>query len=166
MSADLLVLRQQVRPLLDLAAPRDGLAAYYALYHDPSRTRLVIAQDDVAPPNGFLALCQTGRDLFQQVAVLRAHNHDSAAALLQRGLLPRRPYYLLTTPDLAPAVEEKLVVEKSTTHCIYHLDLSRYAPTINVLVVPAPSADGSPRFVIRSQAVSYTHLTLPTIYSV
>lgn len=150
MEADLIELRRQVRPLLDISAPRDGLAAYYALYHDAARTRLYVEQErDRAI--GFLAVCQTGRDLFRQLAVLRAYNPATAYALLRRGLQPRRPYYLLTTMDMQPVVEAAMEVERMQVNRVYRLDLRRYAPSLNVLVVPAPAADGTPRFVIRSQ---------------
>jgi GNAT superfamily N-acetyltransferase len=147
---DLIQLRRRARLLLDLSAPRDGLAAYYALYHDPARTRLLVEVEGQGA-EGFLAVCQTGRDLFRLLAVLRARHAGAAAALLRRGLLPHRPYYLVTTPDLQPAAEKVLEVEKIEINRVYRLDLARYAPTINVLVVPTPAADGSPRFVIRSQ---------------
>lgn len=150
MESDLRQLRQQVRPILDLSAPRDGLAAYYALYHDPARTHLFV-EGEAGRIEGFFAVCQTGQDLFRLLAVLRARRTEAAVALLGRGLIPRRAYYLVTTPDLRPAVEEAMEVERAETNRVYRLDLRRYAPVINVLVVPAPAADGSPRFVIRSR---------------
>jgi Acetyltransferase (GNAT) family. len=80
-----------------------------------------------------------------------------AWALLQRGLSPsggspaRRPYYLVTTPDILGVAEEALEVERVSLNRIYYLDLRRYEPEINVLVTPAQAANGSPRFVIRSR---------------
>lgn len=148
MEDDLTELRRQARPLLDLFAPRDGLAAYYALYHDPARTRLYVEERE-GRTEGFLAICQTGRDLFRLLAVLRARHNEAAASLLQRGLLPRRPYYLITSTDLLPSVGRALQVERTELNRIYRLDLWRYAPTINVLVEPVQATDGSPRFVIR-----------------
>jgi len=150
MPDDLIELRRRARPLLDLSSPCDGLASYYALYHDPARTRLLIEEEGDRAV-GFLAVCQTGRDLFRQTAVLRARHEEAAAALLRRGLAPHRPYYLLTTPDLRGQAEAALAVERTEVNRIYRLDLARYAPRLNVLVVPVPAADGPPRFVIRSQ---------------
>jgi GNAT superfamily N-acetyltransferase len=150
MANNLLTLRQQVRPLLHLSAPQDGLAAYYTLYHDPARTRLCI-EERAGYAEGFLTICQTGRDLFRLLAVLRARHGKAAAVLLERELTPRRPYYLLTTPDLRPIAEEALEVEQVVIGRIYQLDLKRYNPTISVLVLPARSSEASPRFVIRSQ---------------
>ncbi len=144
---ELLTLRQRARTLLDLSAPRDGLAAYYALYHDPARTRLWLSQTG----DGFLAVCQTGRDLFRLLAVLRAARAESASKLMEQALVAGRPYYLLTTPELRAAVEEALTIERLEVNRIYRLDLRRYVPTLNVLVTPAPSASGTPRFVIRAQ---------------
>lgn len=148
---DLARLRQRARTLLDLSAPRDGLAAYYALYYDPARTQLLVEERSAGQPDGFLALCQTGRDLFRRLGVLRARHAEAAATLLRTGLLPHRPYYLVTTPELGPVAAEALEVERIQVNRIYRLDMRRYAPQINVLVVTTQAADGSPRFVIRSQ---------------
>lgn len=155
-SQDLEELRRKVRPMLDLSAPRDGLAAYYVLYHDPARTQLWVAERGPRV-EGFLALCQTGWDLFRLLGVLRARRIDVAWALLQRSLSPsggtppRRPYYLVTTPDMLGVVEEVLEVEQVSLNWIYYLDMRRYEPEINVLVTPLQAANGSPRFVIRSR---------------
>ena len=82
---DLAQLRRRARTLLDLSAPRDAMAVYYTLYHDPARTRLYVEERGSATV-GFLAVCQTGRDLFRPVAVLRARDADTA-----RGPRPRAP---------------------------------------------------------------------------
>ncbi len=149
MPDDLIVLRQRARLLLDLTAPRDAMAAYYALHHDPARTRLFV-EEAGGQVQGFLAVCQTGRDLFRLWAVLRSRRLDAAAALLQRGLTLGRPYYLTTTPELRPVVEDALEIERAETNRIYRLNLARYTPAINVLVTPLRTADDSLRFVIRS----------------
>jgi GNAT superfamily N-acetyltransferase len=149
-SESLKELRRRARLMLDLAAPRDALAAYYALFHDPARTQLLVEEQDERVA-GLLAICQTGRDLFRQFAVLRARTPSAAMALLRRGFRPRRPYYLVTTLDLQPAVEEVIAIERAETNRVYRLDLQRYNPQVNVMVVPATAAEGSRRFVIRSQ---------------
>jgi GNAT superfamily N-acetyltransferase len=151
MFGDLMGLRQRARLMLDLSDPRDGLAAYYALYHAPERTQIFIEEAEGSRlMRGFLAVCQTGRDLFRPMAVLRARTPRAAESLLQH-LVPGRPYYLVTTPELSDVVEEALEVEQAGMSRVYRLDLRRYTPTLNVLVTPSASPDGSPRFVIRSQ---------------
>jgi RimJ/RimL family protein N-acetyltransferase len=149
MTDDLEGLRKQARSLLDIAAPRDALAVYYALHHNPSRTQLLI-EGHPDQPQALLAICQTGWDLFQPIVSLRAQNIEAAAAVLKRGLQPNRPYYLTTTPELHRPAEAALKVEQVTVSRIYVLDMGRYAPDVNVLVVPLKSEDGGARFVIRS----------------
>ncbi len=148
MGTDLRVLRQQIRPLLDLADPRDGLFAYYALYHAPQRTRLFV-EGRGEKATGFLAVCQTGRDLFSSLAALRAPDTREALRLLQRGLIPGRPYYLVTTLELRSVAEWALQGESTAVNLVYQLNPRRYTPSVNIMVTPARAADGSPRFVIR-----------------
>ena len=150
MTGDLDILRRQARTLLDPSAPRDGMLTYYALHYDPQRTQLFIHQDEEGQAKGMLVVCRTGRDLFRLLALLRADSADTARSLLHN-LTPRRPYYLVTTIDLADVAAETLLVERSEVNLIYRLNLTNYAPQINVLVTPLPSATGGdPRFVIRS----------------
>jgi GNAT superfamily N-acetyltransferase len=136
--------------MLDLSSPRDALPAYYALHHDADRTELFV-EEEAGRVIGFLAVCQTGRDLFRKMAILRARHTGAVHSLLRRGLQPRWPYYLITTLDLQPAVEAMMEVEQAEVHRVYRMRLSRYAPRINVLVVPITNPDGTRRFVIRSQ---------------
>jgi GNAT superfamily N-acetyltransferase len=151
MTSELDLLRRRARTLLDLTAARDALAAYYALYHSKERTELLVEEGTGGRADGLLAICQTGWDLFRRVVVLRARSGDVATALLHRGLKSLRPYYVLTTPELGPAVGEVLQTEQIEKTRIYRLDMARYSPVTNVLVVPVRSDDGATRFVIRSQ---------------
>jgi GNAT superfamily N-acetyltransferase len=149
--ADLESLRLKARLLLDLAAPADGLIAYYALYHDPARTRLYVHNDTTGHTDGFVAVCQTGQRLFQPTVLLRTPSAEAAVELLRQALVPGRPYYLITTPDLREVVAEVVDVERPEINRIYKLDLFRFQPIINVLVVAERSLGGRPRFVIRSR---------------
>ena len=144
-------LRLQVRSLLDLAAPADALPVYYALHHDPVRTRLYVHEDTTGRVSGFVAVCQTGQRLFQPTVVLRTPDARAAVELLRQALAPGRPYALITTPDLREAVAEVVEVERAETDRVYRLDLFRFQSSINVLVVTEQGLGGRPRFVIRSQ---------------
>lgn len=136
---------------LSLAEPRDALAAYYALYHDPRRTRLWLHCDVNDRFRGFVAICQTGFDLFQPTVVLRARDDASAVALLQEALSSGRPYYIVTTPTLSSVVRDMMHLEREEHNRVYLFEARRYKPEINVLVQPAGAADSAPRYVIRSQ---------------
>ena len=136
---------------LFLAEPKDALAAYYALYHDPGRSRLWLHENADDHIDGFVAICQTGFNLFQPTVVLRAREDEIAVALLREALQPGRPVYVVTTPTLDLAVRAVVQLEREEFNRIYHFDPSRFKPEINVLVQPARAPDGSPRFVIRSR---------------
>jgi GNAT superfamily N-acetyltransferase len=148
---DLERLRLRVRLVLDLSAPADALPAYYALYYDPTRTRLYVHEDATDHVDGFVAVCQTGQRLFQPTVVLRTPDARAAVELLRQALAPGRPYYLVTTPDLREPVAEVLDIEQPDVNRTYTLDLVRFQPLINVLVVAEQGLGGRPRFVIRSQ---------------
>lgn len=148
---DLESLRLKVRPLLRLTEPADALAVYYALYHDPRRTALYVHEDSDGRADGFVAVCQTGQRLFAPTVVLRAAGNHVAIELLRQALVPGRPYYLVTTPDLGEAAVEIMSIEQPESNRIYRLDFSRFQININVLVVAEPGLGDLPRFVIRSQ---------------
>jgi len=144
-------LRLRVRPLLHFSAPGDALAVYYAFYHDPRRTSLTVHENDAGRADGFVAICQTGQRLFQPTVVLRTPDARAAVELLRQALIPGRPYYLVTTPDLRDVVAEVVDVTRPEVNHVYKLDLLRFQSTINVLIVAEQGMGGRPRFVIRSQ---------------
>ena len=148
---DLESLRLKVRPLLHFSAPSDALFVYYAFYHDPRRTRLYVREGADGRADGFVAVCQTGQRLFVPTVVLRTPSVEAAVELLREALVPGRPYYLITTPDLRDAVAEVVGIEQPGINRVYRLDLLRFQPFINVLVVAEQGLGGLPRFLIRSQ---------------
>ncbi|MFL7790618.1 MAG: hypothetical protein AB8I69_00640 [Anaerolineae bacterium] len=151
--ADLQALRLKARVLLHLSDPMDALYAYYALYHDPGRTSLFVHEDAEGHTDGFAAVCQTGQRLFQPTVALRAKNEHAALAVLRQALIPGRPYSVITTLDLMDVVAEVVDVKQAEINHLYQLELIRFQPIINVLVVTEEGVGGLPRFVIRSQDV-------------
>ncbi len=143
--------RRAIRPLLSPIDPADALTAYYALYHDPRRTRLTLHRTEAGAIDGFLAECMTGFDLFRPLVVLRARSDSTLRWLLGEGLTPGRPYYLIVPLLSAPILKEVLDISQPITAHIYRLDPARFQPIINVLVIQSRGADGSPRFEIRSR---------------
>ena len=149
--ADLQALRLKARLLLNLSDSLDALYAYYALYHDPGRTKLFVHEDAEGHTDGFAAVCQTGQRLFQPTVALRAKNERAAIEVLRQALIPGRPYAVITTLDLMDAVAGIVDVEQAEINHLYQLELIRFQPVINVLVVTEEGVGGLPRFVIRSQ---------------
>ena len=66
--------------------------------------------------DGFVAVCQTGFNLFQPTVVLRAREDEIAVHLLRQALHPGRPFYVVTTPALDLVVRQDIQLEpkKST----------------------------------------------------
>jgi hypothetical protein len=142
-------LRESARDLLNEFDAADGLAAYYALYHDPKRTALFVHRDADGMVGGFLARCQTGFDLFRPLVTLRARRASALPALIAEGLLPGRPYLLVAPPALAESLAPHLDLTITSHNVIYRLDPKRYRHEVNVLVVSSRTPEGHPRAEIR-----------------
>jgi GNAT superfamily N-acetyltransferase len=162
--------RREIRPLLSSTDPADALASYYALWHDPRRTQLTLHRDALGKVDGFVAVCQTGIDLFRPLAVLRAPDEEAVGDLLRRAFAPGRPFQVVVPVTLASAVREHVEIARSSLTQIYRLDPMRFQPVINVLVQRVTGADGAPRFEIESQgqlaAMSGTNWRSPTFAEV
>ena len=142
--------RQAIASLLRAHSPEDALAAYYALRHSELRTHLIVHRDERNAPDGFIAVCRTGFDLFQPLVVMRASTVDVATGLLHKGLSPDRPYHVVVPPPLAPTVEANMDIQASATHLIFEARRSSFTPILNVLVMSSRGPDGAMRFTIRA----------------
>lgn len=147
---DLADKRHAINSLLNLHSPADALTAYYALSHDDKRTWLTVEQDGSGRAIGFVAVCQTGLDLFRPLVVLRADLPATAIALLHKALAPGRPYYVIAPLELAPALNAVIDIEERDVNHIYEARRASFKPVANVLVVGSRDAENKPRFVIRS----------------
>lgn len=160
--SDLDVERTTIRRLLAPSDPGDALTAYYALFHDPRRTQLTLhhtSGGDTGPDrnrrvDGFVAVCQTGHDLFRPLVVIRAPHEEAVGDLLRRGLSPGRPYYLIAPLDLSTALWPFVDMPEPTVNRVYRVDPARFSLTraieINVLVQERHNPNGQPRWEIQS----------------
>lgn len=142
----LAVQRRQISSLLAPNDPADARAAYYALTHDARRVQLTLHILAGGQVDGFVAVCQTGRDLFVPLVVVRAPL-GTAGDLLREALLVGRPYNVVTVPELRDDVERAMLLEERRTNRIYVFDPSSYRPLLNVMVQPG---EGPFRYEIRS----------------
>lgn len=142
--------RTQVRRLLDDSSPADAPTAYYALFHDPARSALFTQADDKGRVTGFVAVCQTGIDLFRPLVTLQCPNAECAAALLGQALKAGRPYILFARVNQLPLVSDVLRLDNHRILHILRLDPRRFQPVINVLARSEAAHDGTPRCVIES----------------
>ena len=153
MTEDLIQKRQAIQHLLDPRSAADALFAYYALYHPADRSTLMLHHDPAGRPDGFVALCRTGIDLFRPLVALKASSIESAVALLATAVPPEAAVILAAPADLRPAVEAAFATSGESVAEVYQLERARFQPIINVLVTRAPSPGGDPRFVIRGQTL-------------
>ncbi|MGD2104628.1 MAG: GNAT family N-acetyltransferase [Anaerolineae bacterium] len=140
----------KVRSLLSVSAPADAVYAYYAFYHDRDRTELRVHEDSEGRTDGFVAVCQTGRRLFEPTVVLRTPKLDVGAALLREALSIGRTCYLITTPDLRDVAPTAVEMQDPGLSRVYEISLSRFEYAINVMVVAEEGIEGRPRFLVRS----------------
>jgi len=133
--------RTQISSLLTLQ-PTDALASYFALDHDPRRTKLTVHTDTNGRALAFVAVCQTGMDLFRPMVVMRG---DDAAALqdaLRAALSPLRQYLFSTPVTLMPDLEAVAHLYGETRNRIYTLARTDYVPVVNILVRTSRTPDG------------------------
>jgi GNAT superfamily N-acetyltransferase len=143
--------RRAVRPLLSPTDAGDGMASYYALWHDPRRTQLTVHTAPEHHVDGFCVVAQTGVDLFRPLVTLRAPNVRAAGELLRTALVPGRAYYLAIPVTQASAARTFMEIDDPTLNTLYVLSPAAFRPIVNVLVQRVDSPDGAPRFEIRSQ---------------
>jgi hypothetical protein len=143
--------RTLVRRLLDDSSAADAPTAYYALFHDPARSTLFIAQDAAGQVVGFAGRFQTGIDLFRPLVTLICQGAEIAADLLVQALVPEHPYILFASLSQYPLVGGNFEIDNHRVLHIYRLDVRRFHPVINVLVRREKSHDGTPRGVIEAE---------------
>jgi len=144
--------RTDIQTLLDERSPADALAAYYALHHEPRRTRLYVHTTPRGYTDGFLAVCQTGMDLFRPVAVLHAPGAEATRVLLREGLAPGRPYFLIGPRVLLQWAAAVATLAETNVYRVYTLAAEDFMPVINVLVQREPAGaggGGGSRWLIR-----------------
>ena len=162
--------RRAIRHLLSPNDPADALTSYYALWHDPRRTQLTLHYDADGQVNGFLALSQTGADLFRPLVTLRAPDRSGVGSLAHAALSTNRPYLIAVPLTLASAVRQHFEITHATMNRVYRPDPTRFQPIVTVRVQRVTGADGAPRFQIESQgqvmAMSGTNWRSPTFAEV
>lgn len=142
--------RAQLGELVDDRSAIDALATYYALYHPAERVMLYAYFPGNASPSGFLAVAQTGWDLFRPMAVPFTAQPQAMNALLRAGLEPFRPVMIQLPIDQRPWIEDTVELSEVQELELLRLDPAAYKPEINVLVVEDTSPSGLPRFEVRS----------------
>ncbi len=142
--------RALARQLLT-TAPADALCWYFALEHDPQRARLHVSTDSNNRPLAFVAVCQTGLDLFRPLVVMRGEDAAALCEALRAALAPGRRYLFSAQPSVRPVLAELCDLDGEQLGAIYALSASDFQPVVNVLVQMSSTPDGMLRAAIRAR---------------
>lgn len=135
-----------------LRTPADALASYFALEHDARRTRLFVRRDASGRAAAFVAICQTGIDLFRPLAVMRARDDDALRELLREALQHGRHYLLSAPPSLQPAIADACHLHGDAVNAVYALSAADFKPVPNILVSSSRTPDGLLRATIAARS--------------
>jgi len=142
--------RAAIAPLLS-SQPGDALASYFGLEHDAKRTRLILRHDASGHPLAFVAVCQTGLDLFRPLIVLRGDDSAALQDALREALAPSRQYLFSAPVALRPDLESVAHLHGEAVNRIYALNGANFQPVLNVLVQTSKTPDGQLRATIRAR---------------
>ena len=135
MSAD--QVRRARENLLDPRNPGDAMAAYYAYYHDRSRTQILTAPESATASNlqGFVTVSRTGIDLFRPLLTMRLPIHDleTSAGLLRRALPAEHEAFVVCPVTYEPLVRALYEVRTEQRLALYTLDKSRFKSEMDQL---------------------------------
>jgi hypothetical protein len=142
--------RKQLAPLLDLQSAADAMAAYYALEHPAERVRLFGCNSPTGDPFGFMAVAQTGLDLFRPLAIPFVARRQVLLRLLRDAFRPRQPFLLHLPSDQLAWLEGQVDIGSVQRAETLRLEPSAYEPVLNVLVVEAAGPTDRLRYEIRT----------------
>jgi RimJ/RimL family protein N-acetyltransferase len=131
--------------------PSDALTRYFAIEHDPRRTKLFARQNARGKALAFVAVCQTGIDLFRPFVVMRGDDGAAARELLRESLAPNRSYLFSVQPKLRPDVEAVCAVNNAEQNRIYTLNRADFRPIMNLMTTTSRTPDGLFRATVRGQ---------------
>lgn len=147
--------RQMIRRLLNEQSPADAEASYFAFYHADLRTRLFVYPPTIPQSSGYVAVSQTGMDLFRPYVTLRLppKDIDGGVSLMYQALQPGTAVILHCPATDYPLIQMLFEIQSEESLQTWVLNPQNLPPFINVLVTQEQTANGLPRFVIRQQGI-------------
>jgi hypothetical protein len=142
--------RALIAPLLT-SQPADALASYFALEHDARRTRITTRANAQGRAVAFVAVCQTGMDLFRPLAVMRGDDPAALRDALREALSPGRQYLFSAPVTLRPDLAAIAALNGATVNHIYTLGRGDLRPVINILVQTSRTPDGQLRAAVKAR---------------
>ena len=133
-------------------APHDAVAFHYGVEHDLQRCKLFLSDTSATgTPDAWIAICQTGMDLFRPLVVIGARDASRVAGLLQSALTPNRQYLLSAAASLLEPITQACHLHGEQINRIYSLEQGDFIPVINILVQGSMTPDGKLRATIRAR---------------
>jgi hypothetical protein len=142
--------RQQLASLLDPHSAADAMAAYYALSHPEDKVRLYGYASGSGEPRGFLAVAQTGLDLFRPLVVPFVATREIMVRLLRDACRPGQSIMLHLPADQVAWLDGEVEIHDQHDLELLRLEPSAYEPILNVLVVERQAPGGLPRYEIET----------------
>ena len=131
--------------------PADALAAYFALEHDEKRTKLTVREDARGNTLAFVAVCQTGIDLFRPLVVARGDDSAAVQDALKAALTPRRQYLFSMPVTLRPDLAVVCELHGEQVNHVLTLSRADFLPIVNILVQTSRTPDGQLRAFIKAR---------------
>jgi len=150
MAEDIAAQRALAAQLLTIS-PADAVTWYFALEHDARRTHLHVHRDPTGRPLAFVAVCQTGLDLFRPLVVMRGDDSAALRQVLRDALWPRRQYLFNAQPSARPDLTAICELHGESVQAIYALNAADFKPVINILAQTSTTPDGLLRAAIRGR---------------
>ncbi len=125
--------------------PADALASYFAIEHDPRRARLIVRTDTAGRVTAFVAVCQTGMDLFRPLIIARGDDSAALRDALREALVPGRQYLFSIPPAARPDLEALAHLHGEITVATFALERTDFKPVVNILVQTSRTPDGQLR---------------------
>lgn len=141
--------------LVDLHSVADAMPAYYALEHPCERTELYGYYPSPDTPSGFLAVAQTGLDLFRPIAIPFVANEEAMRSLLAQGLKSNRAYLVYLPVDQQDFIRKEIPYQPLQVSNLLRLDPRAFTPIMNIMIIKTEAASGLPRFEIQSSVQGY-----------
>lgn len=120
----------------------DALTSYFALEHDTRRVKLHLRTAASGRTLAFVAVCQTGLDLFRPLVVMRGDDSSALRDALKEALAPRRQYLLSAPPTLQPDITALCELSGDSVNAIYTLNAANHTPVVNIMVQTSSTPDG------------------------
>lgn len=147
--------RELIKRLINPRVASDAQAAYYALEHPRERTALHGFFPQEAVLSGFIAIAQTGFDLFRPLIVPFTGTDDSLVQLLNQAVPKNRPHIISLPIEQEAVLEGRFSLEKLQVSSLLRLDLRGFEPILNILVMEQENSEGWPRFEVRANGGGY-----------